>query len=379
MFPPLFEMLRELIAIPTVSSTKPEFDCSNRALIELLATWCDAAGFRCEIQTIPSCPGKFNLIAQLGEGDAGLILAGHSDTVPYDSTRWRTDPLCLTEADQKLYGLGTSDMKSFFALALAAIEYFDPKQLKQPIILVATADEESTMSGAKHLSNSQLRARYALIGEPTNLQPIRMHKGIFMEAIHLTGLAGHSSDPTLGRNALEGMYQVMGEILNWRNALQATYQNNAFHVPVPTVNLGHIFGGDSPNKICAECELHIDTRLLPGMGLAETRADLRHRVQQRIQNTGLAVEFRTLFDGVPPMETPATSAIVQETERLSGYPARAVAFGTEAPFFQQLGIDTVILGAGDIAQAHQPNEFIAIERLHAMIAILKQLIQRFCL
>jgi acetylornithine deacetylase len=114
------------------------------------------------------------------------------------------------------------------------------------------------------------------------------------------------------------------------------------------------------------------------MSLTATREDLRQRVRQRIQNTGLEVEFRTLFDGVPPMETPATSAIVQEIERLSGHPARAVAFGTEAPFFQQLGIETVIFGAGNIAQAHQPDEFIAIEQLHAMIAILKQLIQRFC-
>jgi acetylornithine deacetylase len=373
-------MLRELIAIPSVSSMKPELDQSNQPLITHLADWCETLGFHCQIQPIPNYPTKFNLIAQLGQGEQGLVFAGHSDTVPADPTRWHTDPFCLTEVNQRLYGLGTSDMKSFFALALAAVRQFNPKQLRQPIILVATADEEGTMSGAKYLLKSkQLTARYALIGEPTNLQPIRMHKGIFMEAIHLKGLSGHSSDPALGNSALEGMYQVMGEILNWRNALQSKYQHPAFHVPVPTVNLGHVEGGDSPNRICGDCQLHIDVRLLPGMTVEATRAELHHRVKQRIINSGLAVKFISLFEGIAPMETPATSAIIQETERLTGHPALAVAFGTEAPFLQQLGIETVILGAGDIAQAHQPNEFIAIARLEPMIALLTQLIRRFCL
>ena len=378
--PSLFEMLSELIALPTISSMKPELDQSNQLFITQLANWCEAIGFRCQIHAIPEHPTKFNLIAQLGEGEQGLVFAGHSDTVPYDLTRWQTDPFRLVEKNQRLYGLGMSDMKSFFALALAAIIQFDAKQLRQPVILVATADEESSMSGAKYLLESaQLRARYALIGEPTNLQPIRMHKGIFMEAIHLTGLSGHSSDPALGRSALEGMYQVVGEILNWRNELQSRYQHPAFHVPIPTVNLGHIFGGDSPNRICGDCELHIDVRLLPGMELTETRAELHYRVQQRMINSGLEVKFISLFDGIAPMETPATSAIVLETERLTGHAAQAVAFGTEAPFLQQLGIETVILGAGDIAQAHQPNEFLAIDRLNPMINILTQLIQKFCL
>jgi acetylornithine deacetylase (ArgE) len=378
--PTLFEMLSALIAIPSISSMKSELDQSNKQLIMRLADWSETIGLRCQVQTIPNHPTKFNLIAQLGEGEQGLILAGHSDTVPYDITRWTTDPFHLTQANQRFYGLGTSDMKSFFALALAAIAQFNAKQLRQPVILVATADEESSMSGAKYLAEStELSARYALIGEPTNLQPIRMHKGIFMEAIHLTGLSGHSSDPKLGRNALEGMSQVMGEVLNWRNELQLRYQHCAFHVPVPTVNLGHIFGGDSPNRICGDCELHIDVRLLPGMILKEIREELHHRVQQRIMNSGLDVQFISLFDGIAPMETPATSAIVQETERLTGHLAQAVAFGTEAPFLQQLGIETVILGAGDIAQAHQPNEFIAIERLNPMIHILTQLIHKFCM
>jgi len=378
--PTLFEMLSALIAIPSISSMKSELDQSNKQLIMRLADWSETIGLRCQVQTIPNHPTKFNLIAQLGEGEQGLILAGHSDTVPYDITRWTTDPFHLTQANQRFYGLGTSDMKSFFALALAAIAQFNAKQLRQPVILVATADEESSMSGAKYLAEStELSARYALIGEPTNLQPIRMHKGIFMEAIHLTGLSGHSSDPKLGRNALEGMSQVMGEVLNWRNELQLRYQHPAFHVPVPTVNLGHIFGGDSPNRICGDCELHIDVRLLPGMILKEIREELHHRVQQRIMNSGLDVQFISLFDGIAPMETPATSAIVQETERLTGHLAQAVAFGTEAPFLQQLGIETVILGAGDIAQAHQPNEFIAIERLNPMIHILTQLIHKFCM
>jgi len=375
--PSVQTMISELIAIPSVSCVNPAQDQSNQAVVERLANWCNDLGFKCEILPVPDHPGKFNLLATLGTGKDGLVLAGHTDTVPYDAGRWQHDPFRLTEADNRLYGLGTADMKAFFALALAAIS--SGIHLEQPLTILATADEECTMSGARALvAAGQPQARYAVIGEPTGLRPVRMHKGIFMEAIHLRGQSGHSSDPSLGNNALEGMYQVIGDLLKWRKQLQAAHINPLFQVPVPTMNLGHIHGGDNPNRICGECELHIDLRPLPGMDVGELRTKLRQRVQHILENSGLEIEFVPLFEGIPAMETPAQADIVQIAQDLTKHTAGAVAFGTEAPFLKALGMETIILGPGDIEQAHQPDEFIALDRLQPMIDILRQLIQHYC-
>jgi len=378
--PSLFNMIKELIALPSVSCVNPKLDQSNQAVIEKLATWCHDLGFQCDILPIADHPYKFNLIATLGSGTGGLVLAGHTDTVPYDSNRWHYDPFQLTEANQRLYGLGTADMKSFFAFVLEVAQLFAKQSLKQPLILLATADEESNMSGAEALLKIQRpQARYAVIGEPTGLHPVRMHKGIMMEAIRLHGLSGHSSDPTLGNSALEGMYHVIGALLAWRDELQTRYHHPLFHIPIPTLNLGYIHGGDNPNRICGDCELSIDLRPLRGMELDELRMMLQQRVTQAIAGRGLDIEFIPLFRGIAAMETAATAEIVNIVEQLTQQTAQTVAFGTEAPFLQQLGMETLILGPGDIAQAHQPDEFIALDRIQPTLEILTKLVQHFCI
>lgn len=236
------------------------------------------------------------------------------------------------------------------------------------------------MDGAKALVElGRPRARHAVIGEPTGLRPVHAHKGIMMEAIHLLGRAGHSSDPALGVNALEGMHAVIGELLAWRTELQTQHRDTQFKVPVPTLNLGRIHGGDNPNRICGSCELHIDLRPLPGMQLAELRATLKTRLAQALAGRDLALEISSLIDGTEPMATPPDSAIVRAAERLTGHDAEAVAFCTEGPYLNSLGMETVILGPGDIDQAHQPDEYIALDRLRPTVELLSQLIERFCL
>lgn len=377
--PPLMDMLRQLIAIPSVSSVTPALDQGNRAVVERLAEWLEGLGFACELQTIPDAPDKANLIATLGRGPGGLVLAGHTDTVPYDQTGWTSDPFQLSEREGRLYGLGTSDMKSFMGLIVEAVRDIRASDLKQPLVVLATADEESGMTGAKALVDAQRRiGRHAVIGEPTGLRPIRMHKGVMMEAIRIQGRSGHSSDPSLGANALEGMLRVLNDIIAWRQQLQSKNVDPRFHVPVPTLNLGHIHGGDNPNRICAHCELHIDIRPMPGMDLEELRYVLRQRLPRVLGDPGLSLELVSLFPGLPPMETPEAAQIVRATEALTGYQAEAVAFGTEGPFLRDLGMDVVILGPGDIAQAHQPDEYLALDRLQPTVDLLQQLVHRFC-
>ena len=367
--PSLMEMLSELIAVPSMSSVSPEFDTSNREVIELLAEWLERLGFTVEILPLTTQPHKANLIATLGQGPGGLVLAGHTDTVPYDEGRWNHNPFRLTEKDDRLYGLGTSDMKGFFALAIEAARRFEAKQLKHPLIILATADEESSMDGARALVKlGRPEARYAVIGEPTGLRPVNAHKGIMMEAVRLTGRAGHSSDPSLGVNAIESMYRVLGDLLAWREELQAKHRDPQFKVPMPTLNLGHIHGGDNPNRICGHCELHFDLR--------DTLTGRLHRL---LGESELGWELTPLIHSIPPMHTPNTSAIIQAAEKLTGHDSEAVAFCTEGPYLSEMGIETLILGPGDIAQAHQPDEYLALDRLKPTVELLKQLIDRFCL
>ena len=378
--PNLEQMISALIATPSVSSVNPDFDQGNRAVIDLLAGWLETLGFAVEIRPLPGRPDKANLIATLGRGPGGLVLAGHTDTVPWDEGRWSHDPFRLTEADQRLYGLGTSDMKAFLALAIEAAKSVDAARLRAPLILVATADEESSMAGARALvEGGSPQAAHAIIGEPTGLRPVRLHKGIMMEAIRVSGRSGHSSDPSLGASALEAMQAVMADLLAWRDELQARHHDPLFAVPVPTLNLGHIHGGDNPNRICADCELHIDLRPLPGMALEELREQLRGRLARVAGERGVGIELRPLFEGTPAMETPAGAAIVQAAEALTGHAAEAVAFGTEGPYLNQLGMNTVVLGPGDIDQAHQPDEYLELARIEPTLDLLGQLIHRFCI
>jgi acetylornithine deacetylase len=373
-------MIGQLVSTPSVSSVDPELDMGNRAVAELLAGWAESLGFRIEWIPVPGQPDKVNLVATLGEGPGGLVLSGHADTVPYDAARWSSDPFEVTERSQRLYGLGTADMKGFFAVALAAAERYRDRRLAQPLVLLATADEESGMTGARALVEAgRPTGGLALIGEPTGLAPVRMHKGIMMEGIRLVGRAGHSSDPDLGRNAIDGMHRVIGELMAWREELAARWNDPAFAVPGPTLNLGHIHGGDNPNRICGECELRIDLRPLPGMDLARLDDELRDRLGRTLEDSGLEIEVRSLFPALPGMETAPDSPMVGLVEELTGQTAAAVAFGTEGPFLQKLGLDTVVLGPGGIDQAHQPDEYIALEQVRDGIELISRLIERTCL
>ncbi len=378
--PGIRDMLTRLIALPSISSATPEWDHSNEAVVRTLAEWLEPLGFAVEMMPVPGMPGKYNLIATLGSGPGGLVLSGHTDTVPFDDKRWQSDPFTLTERDNRWYGLGTCDMKGFFPLAIEAARAFAGQKLQQPLIILATADEESSMNGARALAEAgRPKGRYAVIGEPTGLKPVRMHKGIMMERLKFEGQSGHSSNPALGRNAMEGMHEALGELLALRSGWQAQYQNPNFEVQVPTMNLGCIHGGDNPNRICAQCELHFDLRPLPGMNMETLRQAILSKVRPVAERRELNLVFEPLFDGVPPFETPADAALVRACEKLTGHTAHAVGFATEAPWLQQLGLETLVMGPGSIDQAHQPDEFLELSQLEPTVRILKGLIHQFCL
>ncbi|GLZ84996.1 acetylornithine deacetylase [Metapseudomonas resinovorans] len=376
--PDLKSQFAALIATPSVSCTQPSWDQSNQAVIDLLASWLGDLGFRCEIQQV--APGKANLLATYGTGPGGLVLAGHSDTVPFDAALWKTDPLKLSEVSNRWYGLGSCDMKGFFPLAIEAVRGLLDQRFQQPLIILATCDEESSMAGARALAQAgRPLGRAAVIGEPTGLKPIRLHKGVMMERIDILGQSGHSSDPSLGHSALEAMHAVMSDLIELRGEWQQEFRNPQFTVPQPTLNLGCIHGGDNPNRICGQCSLEFDLRPLPGMNPETLRAVIRQRLRPVAEHYQVKIDFKPLFPAVPPFEQSPESDLVRLAERLTGHTAQAVAFGTEAPYLQQLGCETLVLGPGDIACAHQPDEHLELSRIEPTVALLRQLIQHYCL
>ena len=256
----------------------------------------------------------------------------------------------------------------------------DGAELSQPLIVLATADEESSMAGAMALVEmGRPKARYAVIGEPTGMRPVYQHKSILMESIQVVGEAGHSSNPAHGSSALEAMQEVISRLLLFRENLQQQFTNPHFDVQVPTLNLGCIHGGDNPNRICSSCELHFDVRLLPGMSNQVIRDEISALVNDVARQRGLTITLNSLINGVEAFAEREDSALIQAAQQITGHQAETTAFATEAPYFQQLGLETVVLGPGNIAQAHQPDEYLALATLQPCINALEQLIRRFCL
>jgi acetylornithine deacetylase len=372
------EMITRLIATPSVSCTHARLDMSNSAVIDILANWTEDIGFSLERQSVS--PGKYNLIATVGSGSDGLVLSGHTDTVPCDDKLWDSDPFELYEADDRFYGLGSCDMKSFIALAISATQAFDLSKLKRPLTLVATADEESTMNGAKLIAdNGRKLGSYCVIGEPTNLTPIRQHKGCMSISIKLLGQSGHASDPSLGNNALEGMNEVMNALLLYRDGLQHQYNDPAFTIPTPTMNLGHIHGGDNSNRICGSCELLVDIRFLPGMSMQTLLSTVQEITHTIADQRKLGFNCQLLGNGVQSMDTTEASEITKYLTAITRKRSGSVAFGTEAPYFNSMKTETIVMGPGSINQAHQPNEFLPIDQIDPTIRLLEGLIQKFCI
>lgn len=380
MLPKQVEMLRQLIASPSVSSPDVRFDQSNRAVIDLLADWAEALGCSISVDALPSNADKANLVARLGEGEGGLVLSGHTDTVPYDAERWTDDPFTLTERDGKLFGLGTADMKGFFAAALHAVARFDEGALRKPVTLIGTADEESTMDGARALAATDRRlGDYAIIGEPTGLAPIRKHKGVFYVKVIIGGRAGHASNPALGVNAIEGLQRVLPALQAWRNGLGARYRDDDFEVPAPTLNFGTVRGGDSPNRICAECSLDLDIRLLPGMKQDAVTEEIRAVVAEALDGGAWTHGVQSTGAHADPFSGPNDTEFARTVEGLCGCSAKTALFGTEAPYLAGMGLETLVLGAGDIAVAHQPDEYVTMAAIARATDVYASLIQRFCI
>src|SRR5690606_27652809 len=373
----LVTLLRELVAIDTTSAR------SNVPLLEHITPRLEKAGFSLERQTyVDAVSGetKVNLLATKG-GTAGeppaLALVGHTDCVPFDP-QW-TEALALTERDGKLYGRGSCDTKGFIACALTAALNAPEDAVKKGLMVLLTADEETGCVGAKKLVEARLgRAKRAIVGEPTSLQPIRGHKGYCLAEVEVLGKEGHSAYPDTGASAIfrAGRFLHRLEQLALTKLREDT--DPAFSPPYTTVNVGVIQGGKAKNVLPGSCRFSIEWRPIPGQDPEKVEGMIRGIVAA-LQEEEPAYEVTLGFvrEDLGVSVSPDAEILSFLSEQ-SGKPVDTVAFGTELPYLTALGAEAAVMGPGDIKVAHQTGEYVPLDQQVRCEEVLKAANQRFC-
>jgi acetylornithine deacetylase len=372
------DMIERLIGFPTVSAD------SNLALIDFARTYLEEHGIGSRL-TFDDDRRKANLFATIGPNCAGgVVLSGHTDVVPVAGQPWQTDPFRLHRSADRLYGRGTCDMKSFIAIALAMVPGFKTAGLRRPIHLAFSYDEEVGCIGAPRMLRDIVenlpQPALAVIGEPTSMRLANRHKGSLAFRTILIGRDGHASAPHRGVNAIV----CANEFITFLERLATEFRTQSpldeyFDPPYTTLNVGVISGGAAANIIARRCEVVWDFRPLPGVDPAAVIQRVREFLEEdllvRMRRVApeASVELRPLYH-VPPL-VPEKASVADDLIQLlgDGRPAVGVAFGTEAGQFQQAGIPAMVFGPGSIEQAHQPNEYIAMDQVEACVEFMSKL------
>ena len=374
------EMARRLVAFDTTSRN------SNLALIEFVRDYLDGHGVKSEL-VFNDTGAKANLFATIGPPDqGGILLSGHTDVVPVDDQDWHTDPFKLVEQDDRLYGRGSSDMKSFIAVLLTLIPELMTRKLRTPIHLSFSYDEEIGCIGVRRLievlAGRPDRPRLAIVGEPTMMQVGVGHKGKHVYRCHVHGHEAHSSLVHQGVNAIEAAAEIIARLkaIARRKRDHGPFDPD-FDPPYSSIHTGVIRGGTALNIVPRDCEFDFEIRPLPGDDVDGFIAELReyavtllpemHAVRA---DTGIAIDE---VSAAPALSTPADAEVTQLAAALTGENMTTkVSFGTEGGLFSAAGIPTIICGPGSIDQAHEPDEFIALEQIARCEAFLRRLIDR---
>ncbi len=382
------ELLARLVAFDTVSRN------SNLPLAELLADYLDRPGAAVEL--LPSPDGsRANLLVRIGpeadpERREGLVLSGHMDVVPADDLElWTSDPFTLTDRGDRWVARGACDMKGFLALAANLAAGLEPARLRSPLVLLFTYGEEVGCLGSGQLVADWLGGgggepapplpRAAIIGEPTELRAVRLHKGHLKLRLSYRGRSAHSAYPHLGVNAIERAAAGVGALAALRRELEAERVASSEHfpeAPYAALNVGTLHGGMAVNVVPDRCVAEIGVRLLPGME-AEAMVE---RVRRAVAPTAAAEGFELeVLSSSPPLDAPAGAPVHRALAELTGRPGGgAVSFATDAGWLQHLGLDCAILGPGAIEVAHKPDEWVFKEDLARAREVLAGVVSRFC-
>ena len=349
---------------------------SNLPLIELVADELRRHGI--EPAILPTEDGrKANLIATVPAADGstagGVVISGHTDVVPVDGQPWSSDPFTPEIRDGRLYGRGTADMKSYLGVALHHLPQLVAARLREPVHFALTYDEEVGCLGGDvivgQFGELGLTPRLCIVGEPTSMRVIRAHKAINLIRVELHGVAAHSSLTPQGVNAIHHAADLIGYVRDlaarWRS--DGPY-DEGYRVPYTTTGVNLVDGGIASNTVPSLCTLELEFRAIAAVDPAEVVAGIRAevaRIEQRMQSENPAARVElTELAAVPGLETPADSAAAALAARLGGEASDdKVTYGTEAGQFAGIGVDTVVCGPGDIAQAHSPDEYVELEQI----------------
>lgn len=370
---------QRLVRLNTVS------DQSNLALIDTMADHLRSLGVPVRL-TYDDSRRKANLLATLGAGKpGGVILSGHTDTVPWTGQAWTVDPLGAQVKDGRLYGRGSADMKAFIGLVVAQADSLLQADLPHAVHLAFSYDEEVGCFGVRHLiadlKDAGLAPTRCIVGEPTRMVPALAHKGVYRWRCCVKGRAAHSSQTPSAVNAIEAASRLVAHLADLADGWRAQGPfYPGFEVPCTTAAVGVMHGGIADNVVPEDCHFHYEFRNLPGSDIAAMQALVTGRAAQlspAMQAVDPATGFR--FDeicAVPAFLAQADDPAVRLAQRLAGTSRTTlVGFGTEAGLFQQAGVATVVCGPGSIDQAHQADEYVTLAQLAAcenFLAALRQ-------
>jgi acetylornithine deacetylase len=372
-------MLARLVGFDTTSRD------GNIPLIEFVESYLDGwdvPHFRVDYEA----GRKTNLFATVGPDIAGgIVLSGHTDVVPVDGQDWASNPFELVERDQRFYGRGTCDMKGFIAVALALVPKFKAANLKTPIHLALSCDEEVGCKGVRplvaHMRDHMKRPRLVIVGEPTSMQVVNAHKSAITFSTEVTGHEAHSSLTDQGVNSIMVAGELLAEINRIREDLTARGDpTGRFDPAFSTIHVGVIEGGTAKNIIPRKCSFQWETRLLPTADVNEVPArfekfsrSLEPAMKKIARDVGILNTQTNAVPGLAPEENSPAEQLALHLAEANG--THAVSYCAEAGLFQQIGIPAIICGPGSIEQAHKPNEYIDISEMRKCEAFMERLLQ----
>ena len=363
------DMLHRLVSFDTTSRN------SNLPLVDWVADYLSGHGVRTEILPDPTGT-KANMLATIGpDVPGGVVLSGHTDVVAVDGQAWTSDPWTLVERDGRVFGRGACDMKGFVAAALAAVPRFAAAPLARPIHLALSYDEEVGCLGVgdlvRHMHASGLRPGLCIVGEPTDMQVVNAHKGGIVGTCTVRGVTGHSSQVHRTVNAVMYASELIAEIARFGEALRAGPLDPAFDPPYSTVQVNIVKGGIQHNVVPEACTFWWEHRALPGVRLDDVLDAMQRFAEDRLlprmravsPDVGVSIDVTARIPGLRAEPgSPAETTVM----RLAGTNGTGVvAFGTEGGSFQEIDIPTLVIGPGNIAQAHQPDEWVERAQLDA--------------
>lgn len=374
------EMIERLVAFDTVSRN------SNLALIGFVENY--LAGHGIESRRVSNEDGtKANLFATIGPADrsGGVVLSGHTDVVPIDGQDWTSDPFQVVERDGRLYGRGTSDMKSFIAVGLAAVPDFLSHRMQVPVHFALSYDEEVGCLGVRPMIDQVIRTlprpQAVIVGEPTMMKVVNGHKSIHSFHTTITGFEAHSSATDQGVNAIS----FAAELVVFLNQLademkQRGDASGRFQPPYTTLSVGVIHGGTAVNIIPHRCHLSWEFRCVPDQNPDEiinrfneyAQTVLLPRMKSVSPLAGIETVLRAASPALRPEEGSSAESLVLMLARQNT--TQSVSYSTEAGLFQVADIPTVVCGPGDIAQAHKPDEFIELSQIAAAEEFMQRLV-----